>query len=190
MQAILKEIEVSDFLAKHSSKKIYFLKTDIKGFYDTIDLNTLYAKLEPVIDVNILQLVKSVINTVTLPSDLPKTSLRQQPRLTGIPQGLAISNILAAIYMIDFDKSIKISCSPETIYKRYVDDILILSLSTINEDYVNQFKRRLIQESVSLQLSPNKTQFGIIGDKYIDYIGYNVISTSIISIRPKNVQIY
>ena len=154
MQTILKEIEVSDFLAKHSSKKIYFLKTDIKGFYDTIDLNTLYAKLEPVIDVNILQLVKSAINTVTLPSDLPKTSLRQQPRLTGIPQGLAISNILAAIYMIDFDKSIKISCSPETIYKRYVDDILILSLSTINEDYVNQFKRRLIQESVSLQLSP------------------------------------
>lgn len=36
--------EVSDFLAEHSKDKLYFLKTDIKGFYDNIDLNTLYEK--------------------------------------------------------------------------------------------------------------------------------------------------
>ena len=181
--------EVSDFLAEHSSEKIYFLKTDIKGFYDSINLNMLYAKLESCIDDNILQLIMTAIDTITL-SDSHRTAAKQRPRDTGIPQGLAISNVLANISMLDFDASIHKCSSSDTLYKRYVDDILILSTSPIDSNYVNEIKCELILKGVSLRLSADKTLFGLVGEESFDYIGYTVKSPFSISIRERNVQAY
>lgn len=118
---------MADFFAEHSSEKIYFFKTDIKGFFDNIHLASLYAKLETRIEAPMSQLIKAAIETVTVASDSPKTANRRQERENGIPQGLAISNILAYISMLEFDESIKAMCDTNTVYKRYVDDILILS---------------------------------------------------------------
>lgn len=183
--------ELSDFLAEHASEKIYFLKTDIKSFYDSIDLNTLYAKLEKEIEPPILQLLMSAIDTITVSTDSSNNiSVRRRPRLIGVPQGLAISNILASISMMDFDKSIKNRCGTNAIYKRYVDDILILSTSPLDVFFVNELKCELIIQSVSLRLSVDKTQFGVVGVDSCDYIGYVVQSPHSVSIRKKNVQNY
>lgn len=181
--------EVSDFLAEHSAEKIYFLKTDIKGFYDSIYLYKLYVKLESCIDANILQLVMTAIDTLTL-SNSHRASIRQQPRDIGIPQGLAISNILANISMQDFDVSIQKLCSSNTLYRRYVDDILILSTSPIDINYVDEIKCELILKGVSLRLSDDKTQFGLVGEESFDYIGYKVLTPLSISVRERNVQAY
>lgn len=182
--------ELSDFLAEHSSEKIYFLKTDIKSFYDSIDLNSLYAKLEKDIEPHILQLLMSAIDTITVSTDSSKISIRRKPRLMGLPQGLAISNILASISMMDFDKSIMKRCGTNAIYKRYVDDILILSTSPIDAFFVDELKCELIIQSVSLRLSVDKTQFGVVGVDSCDYIGYVIQSPHSVSIRKKNVQNY
>lgn len=70
--------EVSDFLATHSSEKVFFLKTDIKSFYDFIDLNMLYEKLEKEIEPHILQLVMSAIDTTTISTDSASKSIRKK----------------------------------------------------------------------------------------------------------------
>lgn len=182
--------DVADFLAERSSETIYFFKTDIKGFFDNIHLNTLYGKLETRIEAPMLQLVKAAIETVTVASDSPKTAIRRQGKKNGIPQGLAISNILAYISMLDFDESIKAMCDTNTVYKRYVDDILILSTSTIDASFVDKFKKELNQRCVSLELSQDKTQYGVVGTAAFDYLGYMIKSVHTISIRNKNVQSY
>lgn len=137
-----------------------------------------------------LQLVKAAIETVTVASDSPKTVIRRQERKNGIPQGLAISNILAYISMLDFDESIKAMCDTNTVYKRYVDDILILSTSTIDASFVDKFKNELNLQCVSLELSPDKTQYGVVGNAAFDYLGYMIKSVRTISVRNKNVQSY
>lgn len=181
--------EVGDFLAEHSSEKIYFLKSDIKSFYDSVYLNRLYDKLESCVDAKILQLIKAAIDTVTL-ADSHRTSIKEQPRDTGVPQGLAISNILANISMQDFDVSIQKHCASDTLYKRYVDDILILSTSCIDTNYVNEVKCELILKGVTLRLSADKTQYGLVGAESFDYIGYKVQTPLSISIRERNVQAF
>lgn len=182
--------DIGDFMAQHSSEKVYFFKTDIKGFYDSIDLDTLYRKLEPSVDASVLQLIKTAINTVTVSKGGARLSSNQQLRLTGIPQGLSISNILAGISMLDFDESIENHCDVNTLYKRYVDDILILSTTPIDARFVDEFKCELIIKGVSLRLSPDKTHYGIVGDKSFEYIGYSFKSTLCISIRQKNTQTF
>lgn len=182
--------DIGDFMALHSSEKVYFFKTDIKGFYDSIDLDTLYRKLEPSVDASVLQLIKTAINTVTVSKGGARLSSNQQPRLMGIPQGLSISNILAGISMLNFDESIENHCDANTLYKRYVDDILILSTTPIDARFVDEFKCELIIKGVSLRLSPDKTHYGIVGDKSFEYIGYSFKSTLCISIRQKNTQTF
>lgn len=182
--------DIGDFLAHHSLEKVYFFKTDITGFYDAIDQNTLYRKLKPSIDANVLQLIKTAITTITVSNGGMRLVSNQQPRLMGIPQGLSISNILSGISMLDFDESIESYCDANTLYKRYVDDILILSTTPIDARFVDEFKCELIIKGVSLRLSPDKTHYGIVGEKSFEYIGYSFKSTFCISIRQKNTQTF
>lgn len=181
--------EVSDFLAEHSKDKLYFLKTDIKGFYDNIDLNTLYEKLESRVDEHILRFIMSAIDTITIPRDASRHSSPQEPRLKGVPQGLAISNILASISMLDFDAVVKEKYR-YCIYKRYVDDILILSTTTLNAFSVDEIQCEFILKNLGLCLSPNKTMYGEVGNISFDYIGYMIESALSISIRKKNIQVF
>jgi hypothetical protein len=54
-----------------------------------------------------------------------KGSKHAIPNTKGVPQGLAISNILAEISLGKFDN--ELSSDPNIWFKRYVDDILILT---------------------------------------------------------------
>lgn len=182
--------EIGDFLSVNSSKKIYFLKTDIKSFYDTICLSLLYAKLEERLDAPILQLMKSAIETVTVSSDSSRILERRISKDVGIPQGLAISNILASISMMDFDSSIMKLCGSNGLYKRYVDDILILSTSPLTHFFLDSFKCELILQCSTLRLSREKTQIGVVGQGSFNYIGYVIQPSLTISICEKNVRSY
>lgn len=176
-------------MAEHSKDKLYFLKTDIKGFYDNIDLNTLYEKLESRVDEHILRLIMTAIDTITIPRDASRHSSPQEPRLKGVPQGLAISNILASISMLDFDAVVK-GKYRHCIYKRYVDDILVLSTTPLNTFSVDEIQCEFILKKLGLRLSPDKTMYGEVGDISFDYIGYMIQSALSISVRKKNVQVF
>lgn len=160
-------------------RPIFYYKTDISSFFDSLDHNILYNKLQSKIeDVEILKLIANVIETPTVQANSLKGN-REKFNSKGVPQGLSISNILADIYMSDFDR---IMNSKPFFYKRYVDDIFILS------NILNKY--RLVKKNlkkIKLKNNFEKTSYGILNNTSIEYLGYS-ISDEKISIKDQNVQ--
>src|SRR5450830_537275 len=100
----------------------HFIKLDVKTFYPTIEHSVLMRILHHKIrKPEIRSLIRAAIEspTVAYPD-------RERPNEDiGVPQGLSISNILAEIYLSEFDKWAR--ALPDVVYHRYVDDILVLT---------------------------------------------------------------
>ena len=83
---------------------VNYIKTDFHDFYGSMVKRRLMAMLaERVKDVNALRLVKSAIDTPIVPDAAAPKKIKRSYK--GIAQGLPISNILASIYMMEFDES-------------------------------------------------------------------------------------
>lgn len=148
----------------------YFLRTDFTDFYGTIDISVLMSKLsERIIDQNILNLLFTAITTPTA-SDSNYKSIKKS-KSKGIPQGLAISNILAAIYLKSFDEDCGVKVSD--LYLRYVDDILFLDSKT-NEHLLDILKNEITKKNLALSFSEEKCKAGIIGKEPLDFLGYSI----------------
>ncbi|MDH0356351.1 reverse transcriptase domain-containing protein [Morganella sp. GD04133] len=103
----------------------YFIKFDVANFYPSIQHDKLISRLGSKIrDRRILALIESAISSPTV----SKPRHDDKPSLQGVPQGLSISNILAAIYLLNIDVYFRSNKDIE--YYRYVDDIMILCNST------------------------------------------------------------
>ncbi|MDU9402923.1 reverse transcriptase domain-containing protein [Pseudomonas sp. zfem004] len=152
-----------------SGKYESFIKLDVSNFYPTIEHPVLLKKLRSKIRSPIvLNLIESAITTPTV----SKSSKFDVASNIGVPQGLAISNILAAIYLLEIDK--KFSSIRSAKYFRYVDDILILckdkQKAAISNEIIQEFK------SIGLKvhdpiLAPAKSSAGRLGERF-DYLGY------------------
>ncbi|RZJ21767.1 MAG: RNA-directed DNA polymerase [Acinetobacter sp.] len=75
----------------------------------------------------------------------------------GIPQGSAISAFLSNIYMLDFDRNIKVYLSKlNASYYRYCDDILIICDSDLGMKIALETEKRIKQ--LKVQIHPDKTR--------------------------------
>ncbi|EKT4539516.1 reverse transcriptase domain-containing protein [Pseudomonas alloputida] len=175
-----------------SGKYDSFIKLDVSNFYPSIAHPVLFQKLRSKIRSPIvLNLIKSAIATPTV----SKSSKFDTANTEGVPQGLAISNALAAIYLVDIDK--KFSSIPGAKYFRYVDDILILC----KDEQKNHIARQIISEFQRINLkvhdpivSPAKSSMGRLGEKF-DYLGYEFrneaikkVLTPITTARPGSIE--
>ncbi len=146
-QHIVSEIRV--LLAKE--KYTYFLKLDVSNFYPNIDHAVLFKILSSKIrKTQIRKLIVDAIEnqTVSYPD-------RSKPNSNkGVPQGLAVSNILAEIYLCKFDKLIHEI--EEIVYFRYVDDIFILSIAEPSKLY-SRIKEEL-SDKYSLSVHELRTE--------------------------------
>lgn len=160
--------EIRNFVKDKNPNTIKILYADIENFYGSIDRNILLTKLSSKIkSKKLLTLIKRAIETPIVPKNYKKRELSNYVECLGIPQGLAISNILAAIYLSELDKTMK---DTENIYIRYVDDILIFT----DVDKINESETILKTKIAELKLGlhPNKT--GIkTGEEEFDYLGYH-----------------
>jgi RNA-directed DNA polymerase len=147
----------------------YFAKMDIQEFYPSIQhdilLNRIMTKCS---DVSLLKLVASGIETPTVPFPTKDAD----PNKIGVPQGLAVSNILAEIYLAPFDHNY--NSRDDIRYFRYVDDILVLS-KTDPFGLVEEMRKRLLDE-YKLKVHPlvpggTKTACGHLNDKF-QFLGY------------------
>ncbi|MER2998959.1 reverse transcriptase/maturase family protein [Pontibacter populi] len=82
----------------------------------------------------------------------------KQKQLIGIPQGLPISAVLANLYLLEFDKQVfeHLVCQLGCYYRRYSDDILIISEQKDCkkvEDFISEMLRRF-----KVDLSKDKTE--------------------------------
>lgn len=146
---------------------VNYLKTDFHDFYGSIVKQRLMDMLAGRIkDTRALRLVKSAIETPVVPDAVVPRKIKRSYK--GIAQGLPISNILANIYMMGFDKSFGRESAVK--YFRYVDDILYLDPKShsVSKDMKNVIK----QNRLGLKLAVEKNSKGNIRIDSFDYLGY------------------
>ena len=146
-----------------------FIKLDIENFYPSIDHELLLKLIRKNINENrVIKVISSAITTQTI----EKSPEEADDNLSGVPQGLSISNILAAIYLSEIDKKI---LDEDFAYFRYVDDILILC----NEPDSKQIADKVIKLFNELKLNiydpssgKEKSKIGVIDKDSFTYLGY------------------
>lgn len=159
--------EINDFFAKHGGESsLCYLKTDIKGFYDTIPHNTLLEKVAARTESsNFVRLLQKSIKNQTVSSGSQKAR-KDGHNNKGVPQGLSISNILADIYLQNFDITLAGMASK---YCRFVDDILIFNFGP-EKSCLREFLQEEVKK-IGLELNETKTVCKN-EDKIFEYLGY------------------
>lgn len=158
----------------------YIIRTDVKGFFESIPQDKLMERLEKneLLSHKSMAFVKSIIRLY----EEKKTTTAQNARI-GVPRGVGISSMLIEIYMQDLDS--KIIRSNEVIYYvRYVDDIFII-LSSLGgkksiEDYYGSLCGLFASYGLILH-DKNEEKTRLISldnpkDRHalIDYLGYSI----------------
>lgn len=162
--------------------KVFFLRTDFHDFYGSISIKMLMNMISlRVSDENMMSLIYRAITTPTISGHKPCKSI-QKPKY-GIPQGLAISNLLASIYMKSFDD--EYGRKSADLYIRYVDDIVFLN--TTKPIYKRPMLKEIQRRRLHLQLSPEKSKKGVIGKDKIEFLGYVIKNKDNVFVREKNV---
>lgn len=159
--------DAKDFIGSHKGP-LYFFKTDITAFFDSIPHNVLENKLRGEIDDICLSLVMKAIRTPTCEPGYKK----HKENTCGIPQGISIASALSEKFMETFDNTIKENVKKhQGIYLRYVDDILILSPAEIG--WKELIEKAIADEELGLQLTREKTKSGVLSETDFDYVGYS-----------------
>lgn len=164
-QTIIDEIKSS----VSSGEYDYFIKLDIKNFYDSIDQKILIDKINKKVKKReLLNLITKAIQTPTVPEG-KRGKVTEIPQI-GVPQGISISNILANIYLNEVDNKFK--KYKGIMYFRYVDDILIFCKQS-KKSWVNEKIKSEICEKLVLSLN-DKVNEGLL-TKGFDYLGYSYV---------------
>jgi len=115
--------EISIDLTEKSPTETWICSTDIKTFYDSIQRDRLLKVLAKSIkSQNALKLIGHALATPTVPRNTRRSKYSDYRNDVGVPQGIAISNILASIYMQEVDD---VMPTMGVTYYRYVDDVLM-----------------------------------------------------------------
>ncbi|MCD4705229.1 RNA-directed DNA polymerase [bacterium] len=161
------------------------IKSDIVGFYDNINkeklMNKLRDKISESSDKHILKLLYQAISNYIVPKNYHKANNYLYLNSSGIPQGLAISNILADIYLSKFDTLIS---RESQLYLRYVDDFLIIADKAKLKKLLNIISKKM--KKISLELHQEKTSINDLSITF-DYLGYK-IKKNLISVRRSSVE--
>ena len=157
-----------------------FVKTDIKSFYDCIDHKQLLGILESHIPPSLLRVIERAIRNPILPKG-HRQARKLNPLSAGVPQGLAISNILAEISLVSVDADMNQHVAS---YRRYVDDVLMFV--ELGDQHAAQEHLEAQLKPLGLQLNRDKTQNGRCGEGF-DYLGYHLRLPSV-TVKDANIQ--
>ena len=150
--------------------KLYFLRVDIKEFFESLDHLILIEKIKSLGDNELTELIKSfLITPLVFKNNSNELNVSYQK---GIPLGSAISQGLSNIYLYSFDKLLnEFAKLNEDAYYRYTDDICYL---TSNKDDLNTIRNLIEKELSNLKLTVNseKSVFGNISESGFNYLGF------------------
>jgi RNA-directed DNA polymerase len=154
--------QVYDQLPSHC----FVLRTDVKGYYESIDHFLLMGQLaEYIKDKFILNLLWQYLHRMVERGGLYKEIQR------GISRGCPLSPLIGAFFLAGLDAQFQ---QDGVFYVRYMDDILILvptrwklrrAVKTLNESFA----------ALKLEKHPDKTFIGQI-DRGFDFLGYHFSS--------------
>lgn len=144
------------FMRKQDSQ--YFLKCDVKGYFDSIDHKILLEMLDRQIrDGRITDLVEVIL------SDSGKK---------GIPIGTLYSQLFANVYLNKFDHFVKQGLQAEY-YVRYMDDFVFFSDSKQRLHEVREASQGYLKNKLNLDLPYSKTSLEPVG-KGLTFLGYRI----------------
>src|SRR5471030_156222 len=150
--------------------------------YAKIDLRTFYPSIEHTLIIDAIknkirksEIRKLIISALVVPTVSEFIGSKGASSNTrGVPQGLAISNILAEVSLSIFDR--EINEIPDIWFMRYVDDILILT----HTGQAELMASHVIEKLKLLNLNPHplneensKSKIGNLR-KPFDFLGYHV----------------
>lgn len=172
-------------LQARAEDDIWVCGTDIKTFYDSIHQDRLSRVLRKRIKFwPALRLIEHALVTPTVPKNTRRYRHADYRPEKGVPQGLAISNILASIYMEDVDRPMR---TMGIVYYRYVDDVLMFGSKEAVQLALEKLKTRLKYRGLSLHnLSSGKTQIAPLSESF-GYLGYT-FQWPVVTVRDATVE--
>jgi RNA-directed DNA polymerase len=179
VRRIAKELESVD------SESTWVCTTDIKTFYDKIQRPRLLEILRKRIgNSQALMLVSHALQSPIVPKNTARTRHPDYRQETGVPQGLAISNLLASIYMQPVDDAM---AAYGVAYFRYVDDVLMYGDGKKIHSAFNSLRMRLKRRGLGLHsLTSGKSQIDSISESF-GYLGY-IFQGSLLTVRDSTVE--
>ena len=176
--------ELSQGLQVLPKDTTWICTTDIETFYDDIQQARLLWLLRKRISCEAVnKLIGHALATPTVPKNTGRARHKDYAS-KGIPQGLAISNILASIYMQDVDDAMK---DAGVTYFRYVDDVLMYGREELVQKAFVSLKRRLAHRGLKLHaVGSGKTYIEPLA-KPFGYLGY-MFRMPTISVRSSTVE--
>ena len=161
---------VSEDLKTKVPADTWICSTDIKTFYDSIQQDRLMKVLaRKVKSREALRLVERALRTPTVPRNTKRSRHNEFRPKRGVPQGLAVSNILASIYMQEIDDAMK---SLGVTYYRYVDDVLMYGGKDEVEKALRSLGARLRRRGLSLHSESSGKTSRQPMTKTFGYLGY------------------
>ena len=141
-----------------------FVRVDVVDFNPSINHFILNKALHRTIrHEEIINLINKAIKTPTLSVGVRRT--KNMISEIGVPQGLSISNLLASVYMLEFDK--RWNKRDDCVYFRFVDDILIFCPRAQKDKIWREIQQEMSAE-LALKIHPRDG-----GKSKIDDIGHN-----------------
>lgn len=133
----------------------YAMKVDLYKYFDRISHKILFAKLKPLVDEPLFNLIKLFVTSGTKYAN-------------GIQMGSPISPFLSNLFLNEFDKEME---KLEGIrYLRYADDLLFISDSKekINKGLLKKIENKLTD--IKIRANEEKIHIGKLTD--IEYLGF------------------
>lgn len=163
----------------------YVAGCDVKKFYDTLHRDRLMGHLrDQITDSRALNLIWHSVCTPTVPVSARRRDYRSNISDEGVPQGLATSNILAAIYVSEIDHAMK---AFPVRYYRYVDDVLIygghVDVVKAQKSFIDRARRRGLSVH---KVGGGKSHLTKLREEF-RYLGY-VFRGRTVSVRPGSIE--
>lgn len=177
--------QISIDLRKRSPTETWICSTDIKTFYDSIQRDRLLKVLAKRIRAqSALKLIGHALATPIVPKNTRRAKHRDYRTDLGIPQGLAISNILASIYLQEVDD---VMPTMSITYYRYVDDVLMYGDHDSVLKAFGSLRARLRRRGLSLHpIGSGKSHFQKLSEPF-GYLGYT-FHWPLISVRDSTIE--
>ncbi len=140
----------------------YVLDADIRSFFDSVNWDRLFGKLEALFPHE--PLVDVVAEWVKAPILFQGQTIK---RRQGLPQGTAISPLLANLFLDEFDKEV---LGADYRLVRYADDFVILCRDAERAREAREDVRRALRD-LGLELHEEKTAVRSLDDGFT-YLGY------------------
>jgi retron-type reverse transcriptase len=175
LKAIERFDEFKRKASKNLSKKCYFLKADIKHYFDNVDHQILLGLIRrKIYDDKIIWLIEQILQ-----------NHKAETEGKGMPLGNLTSQFFANIYLDELDQYVKHQLKAKY-YIRYVDDFIILgtSIDTLIEDKlaIDSF----LKKRLDLKLHPDKSKIFKL-EKGANFLGFRIFYHHKL-VRKKNIK--